>query len=179
MIRAALSILALMTGPALAQMPKDVVLSPLVTGFDFGLYCHTPPDRIEEAPGTAAGVVNMLDVLPEFRARQAQVPAALGIAFGVHVSVADGAVYDPSLVTITHPPYPDTGIEVEQWLTSIDGGAPNLVGFSFEVPSELVLGAWTISAAYDDEQLFEITFDVVASDQFPEIAQMCQGAFLS
>jgi len=178
-IRALLAVLALICGPAFAQDNQNPRLSPLVKDLTYGVYCADPPDRQAEAPGTAAGVVNMMDSLPEIRLQQTIVPAEYGIGFGVILNVAPDALYDPALVTITHPPYPDSGIEVEQWFTTIGGGTGDLVGFSFETASELVPGTWTFTAEYEGAELFHIEFEVVPAALLPDVAQMCSGAFLS
>jgi hypothetical protein len=55
-------------------------------------------------------------------------------------------VHDPVTITVTHPPFPDSGIEVERWTTRLGWEEFNLTGFSFDVPEELVLGTWTFEA---------------------------------
>ena len=152
--------------------------SDAIASLNYGVYCADPPVELEEAPETAAGVVNIVPTLPDMRAETTLVPARIGIGFGVLVEAHEGDFLDPVTVTITHPPYPDSGIEVERWITSIDGEGPALVGFSFETDSELVLGPWSFEAEHEGELLFRVEFEVVPAAMVPELAQ-CAGAFLS
>jgi hypothetical protein len=144
-----------------------------------GVYCAEGPVELEEAPGTAAGVVNIVPGLPEMRAVTTLVPAQIGVGFGLLVTPAAGAVPDPVDITITHPPYPDSGVEVEHWRTVLDEGSPGLVGFSFEVESELVPGPWRFEGRHRGELLFDVRFEVVAPALLPELSQGCAGAILS
>jgi hypothetical protein len=180
-IRAAALLLALIAGPALAQLEAgpNPRVSPQIAEFAYGIYCPEPPERLEAAPGTAAGVVNIVDTIPEIEHAQTIIPAALGVGFGVVLQAGPEAVFDPVIVTITHPPYPDSGIEVEQWVTSVDGLSPGLIGFSFELRSELVVGPWTFTGLYGDEELFHIAFEVVPPGLMPDISDLCAGAFMS
>ncbi|MEM7724288.1 MAG: DUF3859 domain-containing protein [Pseudomonadota bacterium] len=147
--------------------------------FSYGIYCSEPPVELREAPETASGVVNIMPGIPEFLFEQTLVPAQLGISFGVVFDMAPEAAIDAAVVTITHPPYPDTGIEVERWATSIDGEGENLVGFTFELTSELVTGPWVFRAESGADVLFEIAFEVVPPSLLPDAASACQRAILS
>ena len=163
--------------PASAQSTHRV--SPQLDQFIYGIYCAEEPDRRDPAPATASGMINIVPLIPDFQFRQTLVPADIGIGFGVIASVLPGMFYDPVTVTVTHPPYPDTGIEVEQWVTNIDDGQ-NLMGFSFDHASELVLGEWTFTAqALDGEELFHIAFEVVAPEVLPQVISNCFGSFMS
>lgn len=179
---APLVIIAALAGGALAQdgpRSTEPFVSENIEAFAYGIYCAEPPSELQDAPGTAAGVVNLVEGLPEFIVETMVVPAEIGLGFGVHVLMAPGASADPVVVTITHPPYPDSGIEVEQWVSDFQDDDTGLVGFSFETARELVPGAWTIAAVFEDVPLFEITFDVVPAALAPEIAGQCSGAFFS
>lgn len=177
-IASALLILAL-GGRADAQDLPNPYISELIGDFAHGVYCAEGPIDLEEAPDTAAGVVNIVPGLPELRAATTLVPAQIGIGFGVLVQAREGLVFDPADITITHPPYRDSGIEVERWTTVIDGGGPGLVGFSFEVESELVTGPWTFEAVHDGELLFRVSFEIVPPALLPDLANGCSGAILS
>jgi hypothetical protein len=165
--------------PLAAQDSPAIFTSDLIDRLDYGVYCAEAPVDLQEAPGTVAGVVNVVPELPVLRAETTLVPAQIGIGFGVLVEAADGFVFDGVSITITHPPYPDSGIEVEGWTTSLDDETTGLVGFSFEVESELVTGRWTFEAAHDGDLLFRIDFEVVPAAMLPGVAQGCSGAILS
>jgi hypothetical protein len=162
-----------------AQDRPNPYKSDLIDSLVHGVYCAEAPIDLEAAPDTAAGVVNIVPGIPEFRAVTTLVPAQIGIGFGVVLQTRAGLVFDPVLVTITHPPYPDTGIEVERWMTALDGDGPGLIGFSFEVQSELVTGPWTFEAEHEGDLLFRIDFEVVPPALVPDLAQGCSGAILS
>jgi hypothetical protein len=66
-------------------------------------------------------------------------------------------VHDPVTITVTHPPFPDSGIEVERWTTRLGWEEFNLTGFSFDVPGELVLGTWTFEAHVGGRELFRVS----------------------
>lgn len=178
MARAGLAALSLSV-PAAAQEAPDPYKSDLIDRLSYGIYCAEPPVDQEAAPGTAAGVVNLVAGVPEFLAETTLVPAQIGVGFGVVVELRDGLLLDPTDVTITHPPYPDTGISVERWATVMDGDGPGLVGFSFEAEGELVPGPWTFEAEHAGELLFRVTFAVVAPALLPGPAMACGGAMLS
>lgn len=178
-IGAALAIVLATAQHAPAQDLPNPFKSDLIDSLVYGVYCADAPIEVQEAPETAAGVVNIMPGLPEFRAVTILVPAQIGIGFGVLVQAREGLVLDPAIVTITHPPYPDTGIEVERWVTAVDGEGPGLIGFSFEIDSELVPGRWTFETEHQGELLFRIDFEVVPPALLPDLAQGCSGAFLS
>lgn len=145
----------------------------------FGVYCSSDPVRTEEAPETASGVVNIVPGIPEIRFAQTIVPAALGVGFGVLSRAPAGVLHDPVTITVTHPPFPESGIEVERWVTQIDGEGLNLTGFSFDIPEELVLGTWTFSAHAGGTELFHVTFEVVPPDLAPDVLADCGMRFTS
>lgn len=177
-IRIALLCLLTLAPPAVAQEVNPRV-SPLLQDLVYGLYCAQEPDRRDPAPGTASGVINLVPVIPDFQFRQKLVPAEIGIGFGVLATAPPGVLHDPVTVTVTHPPYPDSGIEVETWVTDIDDTL-NLMGFSFDHAHELVLGEWTFSAhTLSGDELFHIAFQVVAPELLPQVISTCFGSFMS
>lgn len=106
-------------------------------------------------------------------------PAALGIGFGVGLQVDPADLPPDAVVTMTHPPYPDDAVTTERWVTALSTASPGLNGFSFDFDWELVLGTWTLRAETPEEVLYEITFEVVPSSQYPEIVLTCLGGALS
>jgi hypothetical protein len=172
----------LFPAPALADSvtTDPIRVNPdLIAELVYGIYCAQDPVRTEAAPETASGVINIVPDLPAIRFVQTTVPAALGIGFGILSRAPDGMVHDPVTVTVTHPPFPGSGIAVERWTTRLDGVDFNLTGFSFDVPGELVPGIWTFSAHAGQTELFHVTFEVVPSDLAPGVLAECQMAFTS
>ena len=166
---------ALAPGLALAN-PQ---VGPGLATLDYGIYCAETPDIVEEAPGTASGVINLVAEIPVLRWRQLVVPDDIGIGFGVIVEPHPGETLEPVIVTVTHPPFPDSGIEVEQWITTIESDSQSLMGFSFELPEEQVHGEWTFSASYEGEELYHIAFEVVPGSALPNMVITCMGGALS
>lgn len=151
----------------------------LIAELVFGIYCAEEPIRTEDAPETASGVINIVPDVPQIRFAQTIVPAALDIGFGVLSRTPPGMVHDPVTITVTHPPFPDSGIEVERWTTRLGWEDFGLTGFSFDIPGELVLGTWTFSAHADGRELFHVTFEVVPPDMAANVLAACQMGFTS
>lgn len=151
----------------------------LIAELVFGVYCAEDPVRTEEAPETASGVINIVPELPLIRSSRTIVPAALDVGFGVLSRASDGMVLEPVVVTVTHPPFPDSGIEVERWTTRFESDDFNLTGFSFDVPEEMVLGTWTFAAHLGEEELFFVSFEVVPPELAANVLAECQMGFTS
>lgn len=167
--------------PAPAQQASgNPRIGPGLATLIYGVYCTGEPVREDPAPETASGIINIVPTIPEFRFRQKIVPAETGIGFGVLATAPDDVLHDPVTVTVTHPPYPANGIEVERWITSVGSDGPSLMGFSFDTEEELVLGEWTFSASTPDgEELFFIAFEVVRPEFMPQVVADCYGTYLS
>lgn len=160
------------------EQSENPYLSELVAEFDFGLYCAAEPLRRDEAPGTASGRVNIVPALPEFPIRQLVVPAELGVGFGVLVRLEEEAPR-AATITVTHPPYADTGVSIEQWETELDGVDLSLNGFSFDGVNELLPGRWTFTASDGETVIYSIAFEVVRPSAAPNAAGICAGIVVS
>lgn len=177
----AILVSVLLTIPAFAQAQQgNPRISAGIGELVYGIYCAQEPERRDPAPDTASGHLNIVPVIPDFQFRQKLVPAEIGIGFGVLATAAPGLIHDPVTVTVTHPPYPDTGVEVESWISDIEDLGPSLMGFSFDTANELLLGEWTFSAhTADGEELFHIAFEVVQPELMPQVLSSCFGSFTS
>ncbi|GAA5074083.1 DUF3859 domain-containing protein [Roseibacterium beibuensis] len=188
MIRPVALCLCLLVAPAIAQeeaplAPSDAADNPrigaLIDEIEWGVYCAQDPVRLEDAPDTAAGTINIVQDLPQIRFEDTVVPAALGMGFGVLARVAEGTDPGPVTVTVTHPPYPGSGITVERWIATMNDTAMSLFGFSFETQDELVTGTWTLIAEANGDELFHIRFEIVPPDFARPMVAACQGGFMS
>lgn len=179
LLRPLLAALPLLAGlPALAQ-DASVRIGPQMESMIYGVYCAQDPLREEPAPETANGHVNIVPSVPDLPFRQKVVPAQIGIGFGVVSWAPAGVTHSPVTVTVTHPPFLESGVEVERWETDLDD-ISNLTGFSFDYPEELVLGDWTFTASLaDGTELYHVEFEVVAPELMPQVIAACFDAFMS
>lgn len=140
----------------------------------YGAFCQQISVGEIVAPDTLANKVDLLPATPDIRWPGTKIPAAPGVSFGVRSEAPDGAIYDPVVVTVTHPPLGGTGPEQQSYVTRLGGDSASINAYSFDVAEELVPGRWTLSASYLDRPLFEVPFDVVAAGQIPHIANACE-----
>ncbi len=176
----ALGPIATATAQTTETMGSSVRVNPdMIAELVFGVYCAEDPVRTEDAPETASGVINIVPELPQIRFSQTVVPAVLDIGFGVLSRTPSGLVHDPVTITVTHPPFPSSGIEVERWTTRLGWEEFSLTGFSFDTQEELVLGTWTFEARIDGEELFFVAFEVVPPDMAAPVLAECQMGFTS
>lgn len=171
--------LALVPNLALAQADANPRIGPDIADLIHGIYCASPVNEVEEAPETASGIINLVDELPEMRFVQTVVPGALDIGFGVLVLGQPGITHETVTITITHPPYPDNGIEVERWVTDMNDLNYSLMGFTFDTPGEIVMGTWTFTAEAEGVELYHIAFEVVPPELLPNVLDDCFGTFIS
>lgn len=165
-----LAALALSAAAVLAQDGGDSV-SREIARFSAGVVCSPPSSQREEAPGTSAGYVDIVESYPPFATTTRRVPAMLGVSFGVRYQAKSRDYIDADLI-VTHPPM-ETGATTQQWQTNIwaEGESGSYFGFDFDY--ELVEGPWTIEAQADGVVLFRARFEVVAPGAVPELASIC------
>mgnify|MGYP001376047794 CR=1 FL=1 len=160
---------AFLVSPALAE-PKPLRSAPGIRA-EAGVFCSAEGMGRKPAPGTAAGWVNSPSDEPEFSWPTLTVPARIGVAFGVKAESTGGDLSGATLV-VEHPAYRD-GTTVESWSTNIHAGSPTVDFYSFDFDHELVPGPWRMQAQRDGRVLFDVTFDVVAPEESPEIVRLC------
>lgn len=178
MIRAAVTATVVLTASAAWGQEVNPFVGDRVADMAFGVYCAQPPDGSVEAPGTVAGVVNLVRELPVMQVGQRLVPAEIGVGFGLLLDMRPGQTTD-AIVELTHPPYPTNGVEVESYVTNLSDMNTNLVGFSFDHDFELVPGPWTFRIFDDAGDILEITFEVAPPGSLPASMSPCAGAFTS
>ncbi|MFZ1470420.1 MAG: hypothetical protein WAT09_15810 [Paracoccaceae bacterium] len=138
---------------------------------DYGIYCRPVIDGTTAAPGTPLGYVNNFSGAPTYRYRQQEVPALLGISFGLSV------VSDISIANVRVETLRPGATAPDVWFTDLEAGSAHARGFSFDFEDELQMGLWKMEAWDGDTRLYSIEFDVVAPSALPEIGPDCN--FLS
>lgn len=133
-----------------------------------GVFCAPRVVSVIAAPETETGTVSQTE-MPQRKWSQHQVPAQIGLAFGVLATThrdISGVV-----LRATHP----GRAPEERWTRDYVAGELGGASFSFEYPEELRLGTWTFEGWDGDRLLFRASFEVVPPDSLPDILQECQA----
>jgi len=147
-----------------------------VTDVEYGLVCDLPISGTEIAPDTDKGEINVIDGDFTFSTHGNVVPAVLGMSFGVKARTISPDHIEGVLFKSTHPPLKDSGVTEESWIGSIGPEEYSSQLYSFEVPTELVTGEWSLSAHKDGELIYYTRFNVVDPDKAPAyLRQLCKG----
>lgn len=162
--------LILAAGPMSAQSIDQ--LGPLMSAFKAGIFCAPTVVSTAPAPDTVAGVTNVIEEVPPFVSAGRNVPAVLGMGFGILSGSKQGMLLDV-LVVVTHPPMGDDGITRQSYYTQITNVGESMTLYQFDFDYELVQGPWTITATQGDDLLFRAGFTVVPPQQVPELAGVC------
>ncbi len=151
----------------------DAVTSPAVVSVQAGILCAPEPVGSLPAPDTLAGKTHLIETEPAFAATTTQVPASIGVGFGVksQASAADGI--NEVMMLVTHPPMGADGVTAQSFQTRISGANPSLTFYQFDYAYELVPGTWQFTAFSGEEALFTVAFDVVDPRLVPELAGLC------
>lgn len=164
-------VLALLT-PALLLAQSVDQLSPLMASFRAGVFCAPKVISTTPAPDTIAGVTNVIEDVPPFVSAGRNVPAVLGMGFGVLAGAKQQLLLDV-LVVVTHPPMGEAGVTRQSYYTDITNIGQSMTLYQFDYDYELVEGPWTITATQGDEILFRAGFTVVPPAMVPELAGVC------
>ena len=151
--------------------PIPPIASPGIQITEYGIYCKPDTERTEDAPETSLAYIQVFTGQPEFRYRQQDVPARLGVSFGV-VVVSDVTI--PEVRIETWKPGAD---KPEVWYTEFAAGGESMRGFSFDFEEELLTGMWRMEAWDGDTRLYSVEFDVLPPSSLPGVGSGC--AFLS
>jgi hypothetical protein len=167
---AGLGIALLSAAPVWAQSIDE--LGPLMASFRAGIFCAPKVINTTPAPDTVAGVTNIIEDVPPFVSAGRNVPAVLGMGFGILSSSKQQILLDV-LVVVTHPPMGEGGVTRQSYYTDVTNTGESLTLYQFDYAYELVEGPWTITATLGDEVLFRAGFTVVPPAQVPELAGVC------
>jgi Domain of unknown function (DUF3859) len=166
LFRTALLVAVLATGPVAAE-PAAPVTAPGIVIEGAGIYCRTGTTLREEAPGTSLGYIQLFDSQPEFAFRQLQVPARLGVHFGVVVTA------NRDIAQVRNETWKPGAAQPEVWFADLQADAPKARGFSFDFPEELVTGTWRMMSFDGDTLLYAVEFEVVPGDTLPGVTSDC------
>jgi Domain of unknown function (DUF3859) len=162
---------AVMTLLATSALAQDIRDPALITKLAAGVLCAPEVTGTVPAPDTVAGVTNVIDRLPPFISRSRTVPAVIGVGFAVTTT---SAVELPEVrIEVTHPPMGPDGITVESYPGAIWTDGSGFAMYQFDYDYELVTGPWTVAAFLDTQELWSVTFDVVAPADVPGLAIPC------
>lgn len=167
-----LSLALLLPVSGTAQTGADTV-SPSIATLSAGVVCGPPVVGTSPAPDTIAGSTHIVAEAPPFIAEIRQVPAVLGIGFGVKAQASDPGGLSGVTMTVTHPPMGDTGVTQQSYVTWISGDGPSMTFYQFAEEFERVTGTWTFTAQYLGEDLYTVNSDVVPPGALPQLAAAC------
>jgi len=133
--------------------------SPGAARFEHGFFCAMEPISFEEASDTVSGTVTIVADEPIFLAPGPQVPAQLGIGFGVIIQPLPQYA-GPVTISVQHPPMGPNGVTRQSWQADLFAEDSTYLGFTFEQRYEVVRGPWTLSAQSNGRPIYEVNFVV-------------------
>lgn len=157
---------ALLAFPARAEL-AEITTSPGITLEQVGIFCSLEGIARADAPETDLGYVELLSGEPQLVFEQREVPARLGISFGVL------AISDRDIDVVRIETYKPGDSQPEIWYTSYIAGNPHLRAFRFDFDRELITGLWLLEAYEDDQQLYSVQFQVVPGTELAGISSDC------
>ena len=166
----AFGLIAIWANVAVAQSVDAV--SPQISAFRAGIFCAPEVISTSPAPDTVAGVTNVLETAPPFVSAGRNMPAVLGMGFGV-MSKSKNQVLLDVLIVVTHPPMGEGAVTRQSYYSEISSFGESMTLYQFDYDYELVQGPWTITASQGDTVLFQAGFNVVAPHLVPELAGIC------
>ena len=144
-----------------------------------GVICAGMTTGQRDAPDTISGRALVIDRVPQFAAPGTLVPAVIGMGFGVMAQTSGDLATDSLTVVLTHPPMGPDNIRRQQFTSHLTEGAASFVFFHFDHQYELVTGRWTLTAMSHGDIAYRVAFDIVAPQDAPELATLCDVAPMS
>lgn len=141
-----------------------------------GVICDIELQGNRPAPETLSGMLNLIDQDRAIDITTAQVPAELGLSFGIRTTLIPGASVPEVTVVVIHPPMGPEGVTVERWSAAMNFGEASLNLFTFEQDYELVQGDWMFRIERDGRVLLQQSFEVTAPGTVPVVQNACYGA---
>ncbi len=141
-----------------------------------GVICEVEMQGSRPAPETLSGLLNLIDQDRPIDIETLQVPAEMGLSFGIRATLSPGAAMPEVMVVVTHPPMGAKGVTVERWSAAMNFGEPSLNLFTFERDYELVEGNWMFQLEADGQVLLQQPFQVTAPGTVPAVQKACFAA---
>ncbi|MEO6298589.1 MAG: DUF3859 domain-containing protein, partial [Paracoccaceae bacterium] len=143
--------------------------SEAIESLQVGVFCR--PKTVSEmpAPGTQDGFISITEESFTIHNDSQQVPAALGLAFGVR-AIAKQTIANVR-VTVQRPGRDTPDV----WFDNFAAGEISTDFFSFDRDEERVTGLWTFEAWDGDTRLYHADFEVVPEVALPDLVAQCQA----
>ena len=138
----------------------------LIFDVEYGLVCDRSVVGSAEAPDTDMGLINIIEGETVFTTHGTLVPAIPGLSFGVKTR-ASGQDVNDAIFRVSHPPLKGTGTTKQSWQGYISATQYSAQLYSFDLPSELVTGTWTLAAYQGETLLYSIPFTVIPPADAP------------
>ena len=164
---ARLTLAVVLAWPVWAE-PAPPFTAPGVVLVDLGIYCRPGTTTREDAPGTSLGYIQKLPGTPSIAFRQQQVPARIGVHFGVIVAL------DRDVIDMRAETWMPGATRPEVWFTDQSADLPRARGFAFEYPHELIPGPWVMEAYDGDTLLYRVEWEVLPGDALPGVSSDCE-----
>ncbi|MEM9584473.1 MAG: DUF3859 domain-containing protein [Pseudomonadota bacterium] len=145
----------------------------------YGLVCGSDTAETIPAPQTAQGTIQKREDWQNIILETQIIPLVKGMALGVDVAPAGPREIGDVTITVTHPPFNESGLTIDKWSAKFTSNGSNLNFFEFEVPDEMVEGIWTMTARKGIRTLYTVSFKVVDPATVPEMANLCDGISLT
>lgn len=145
---------------------------------EYGLICQVTAQGERNAPDTELGHINLINQDRRFDITTTQIPAQLGLSFGIRALFDGTTVPDKIDISVTHPPMGQAGVTEQRWDAVISPDSPTLNVFSFEFPYEMVPGFWEFRLMHNGTELAHQRFEVLEASTTAEVERMCFGASL-
>lgn len=152
LLRGALALALTMTSASAQE------IGPGIAQWQAGVICPSDSDALESS---------------DFIARTRVVPAVVDLAFGVRAQASMPDGFRDVVITVTHPPFPATGETEQTYRSSVRADGLSGFYFRFDRPSEIVTGAWRITARVDGFVLYDIPFRVIAPSPTEGLLREC------
>lgn len=142
---------------------------------EYGVICELSSQGERSAPETELGRINLINQDRRFDVVTTQIPAQLGLSFGIRAEFTDETPPQRIEISVSHPPMGQNQVIEQRWGAALNPDRPSLNVFSFEYPHELVPGLWEFRILQDGATIAQQQFDVLNQPSTREIDQICSG----